>query len=473
MNFLVRWLVNHLLFAGTMFFAAGAPALGAEEGVSDGDSGQGDTGSGSLDDGGVSSGASGPDSAASGADGSQKVQDANQPQPTTHRAVLETFTKSEDFKALQAQKPEVAKAITRLQQTLRTVSQALEPIGGLKKAEEIARVLSNAGGIEALTDLQSRVAEMDEIDAKLAAGDPSYVADIAQNMPEEFAAMMPHAIDKWAESNPEAFTQLIAQNVVGALFSDDPDSPGLANLISKAHELAKDEAAQKILKTAYQWCKNVAAQAKAAPKAKTVNPDAQKLQERQKELDRREAEQFENNVSGKVQSYSVALMRSEIKRQFGNRAVSDETMEDMLAGVDAEMKRRAAADENFKRQVQAARSRKDAAKLEQIGKDFATRNASEAAKLIYGRRYRGMNIPQQVAKKDQPNTQATKTLSVPKAVVIPVKPKDSELILNTGQLNAEQVKAMHAAGFKTIQQATMSNIGFTKTGKVIQWQKDR
>src|SRR6185312_1192592 len=184
-----------------------------------------------------------------------------------------------EFKAL---KPEVQKAVTRLQQSLRTVSEALSPLGGLKNAQEIARVLSDVGGIEALTDMQGRLAEIDEIDAKLEAGDPAYINDIAQNMPEQFAAMMPHAMDKWAELQPEAFTKFIAENVVGNLFSDDPDKPGMANMVSRAFDLiaqGKGEDAQKLLRSVYQWCKAVRGQATAKIEKK-VAPNTNQQPER-------------------------------------------------------------------------------------------------------------------------------------------------------------------------------------------------
>ena len=163
MRFLTHWILTHLLFAGTMFFAAGADALGAATGA--GDEGvSGEAGDGTIDSGSGAEGDGQPGSEAG--DGKPEVQNADsaQAQPTTHRAVLESFTKSTEFKAL---KPEVQKAVTRLQQSLRTVSEALSPLGGLKNAQEIARVLSDVGGIEALTDMQGRLAEIDEIDAKL------------------------------------------------------------------------------------------------------------------------------------------------------------------------------------------------------------------------------------------------------------------------------------------------------------------
>jgi len=465
-----KWLVNHLLFAGTTFFAAGAVALGGDAGAADAGADTGADDSAALGEG--VSGVDGAPHAADAAEAQEGDVSQSSNKPATHRAVLETFTKSEEFKTLAAQKPEVAKAITRLQQSLKSISEALAPVGGLKNAQQLARVLSEAGGVEAITGMKAKLAEIDAIDAKLESGDPPYITDIAANMPEQFNAMMPHAIDKWAESNPDDFTRLIAQNVVPNLFSDDPDEPGIANLIARAHEMSKDPETQKILKGVYQWCKNVAAQAKAKPAAKGVNPDAKKLEERQKELDKRENEQFEKGAWSQVDGYSLPLMRSEIKRQFGKTNVSDETIADLSEGVQKEMQKRAAGDQDFQRNMKAARDRKDQAKLIEVGKQFATKNIPEAVKTVYGRRYRGMGIVQQT-KKVETTANAKNPPAVPKAVVIPVKPKDAELILNTDQLNVEQRKVLVAQGYRTIQQATMANIGFTKTGKVVQWQKDR
>jgi hypothetical protein len=472
MNFFLKWLLNHFLFAGTLFFGAGAAVLGdtGADVANLGAEGQGEGGGGGL---GEDAGRNADDLPSSEQTGDEEVQGAEQ-KPTTHRAVLENFTKSEEFKALQAQKPEVAKAITKLQQSLASLSRSLSSIGGLKEVPRLAEAISKVGGLEAISEMQGRIAEIDEIDAKLAAGDPAYITDIATNMPEEFSAMMPPAIDKWAETNPEAFTHLIAQNVVGSLFSDDPDSPGIAGLISRAHELAgagKAEEAQKLLKTVYAWCKNVANQAKAKPNAKTITPDAKRLTERETQLAKREQETFDKSAWSQVDGYTNPLMRSEIKRQFGKSNVSDETISDMMSGVMAEMTRKAQADSGYQNQIKVARTKKDQARLVQLGKDFATKNVADVVKLIYGRRYRGMNIPQQVAKNKVMPANGVKVVTAPKAQIIAVKPKDSDLQLKG--LSGDQMKQLKELGFQSLQQAIMNNIAFTRTGKLIQWQRDR
>lgn len=467
MNFLFTSLLKHWLFAGTMFFAAGAPALG---GVAD---------SGGLDDGaGVGDAAESDPTAISDtgvADGEVAGREAvsqESAKPSTHRAVLENFTKSEEFKTLQTAKPEVAKAITRLQQSLRTVSEALAPLGGLKNAQQIAKVLEGVGGIESITEMQGRLAEIDEIDAKLEAGDPAYITDIATNMPEQFQAMMPHALDKWSELNPEGFTQFIAQNVVGNLFSDDPDAPGIANMIARAYEqLADKPEAQKILKSVYGWCKAVRTQATTKPKV-DAKPVAGKIDQRAADLDKRELQIFDRNASTQVESYSLPKMQSEIKRQFGDAKIPQETIDDMLQSVTQEMTRRAIADKDFQRQVGQARGKKDEKRLVELSKAFADKNIPDVAKLIYGRRYRGMNIGQKVAAGKPDANKVTPIKPQGKAQVIAVKPKDSDLILSAEQLSGDQRKAMFTMGYKSIQQAIMSNIGFTKSGKVVQWQKD-
>lgn len=473
MRLFTDWLVRYFLFAGTMFAAGDVALGGGDGGAADGEASAGD-GAG-PGDAAISPGAEGASEEnldGTGAEGESQRADAQADGPRTHRAVLESFSKSEEFKALA---PEVQKSITRLQQSLRTISEALAPVGGLKQAQEIAKALESAGGLEAISAMQSRLAEIDDIDAKLAAGDPAYVDNIAENMPEEFAAMMPHAIDKWAATNQDAFLQMVAANVVPNLFSDDPESPGIANLASRAFDLlaqGKTEDAQKILKTIYGWCKDVRAQASKKVEAKAkVDPAraGNKDDAAQKEL-----ANFDRITNLQIESYSAPKMESEIRRQFGNRTVEKDTMDDMLLAVTNEMTNRAKNDNEFIRQVTQARQQKNEKRLVELGRAFADKNIAEAAKVVYGRRYRGMNFGQRpAAKNGSANGNQNAKAAVTQGVTSIVKrPADTELILKSENLNEFQRKIMSSRGFKTIQQAIMSNIGFTKSGKVVNWQKD-
>lgn len=197
MRFLLNLLIKHLLFAGTMFFAAGATAIGGGDGAGAPVDGGGDGGTTAGE---VQAGDGGdvPDPSAP-RDGTDTHPDDIQPDDQQPDGEVQAAT-SEQIKAhieaLKKTNPALAKELKNTFFMVEALKKEFP--GGLPELRQVKQTIDELGGAEGIEGLKGERAEWNALDDKFINGDPTVLDDFAKFNPDAFAKIAPAVLDKLA-----------------------------------------------------------------------------------------------------------------------------------------------------------------------------------------------------------------------------------------------------------------------------------
>jgi hypothetical protein len=319
MRHLLNFLLYKFLFAGTMFFAAGAVA---DVGLGGGD-GAGDT-SGTIGD---TSGEDGADVTAegdtatgepgdiSGNDVAEETGDS----PADRSATPSTAGFSaQDKKLLDlAQKSGPAEA-QRIKQLLFGEKRLLKVIpGGVKGVAELVRSVEEFGGIDGIQQLQSDI-ETHKQDAELfERADPRWVESGFQENPEAALKLFAHTLDFVGEHHSEQYNHLMAKVILNDLNEGLP----VREIHGILAGLKDNPAAQELAKKLAAYYNKRDELARNVP-TKKVDAQQKALSDREATLDKKEMD----------------LRFTEVNREVGPQMKSDITKtlqaQAKVAGID-------------------------------------------------------------------------------------------------------------------------------------------
>ena len=86
--------------------------------------------------------------------------------------------------------------------------------GGLKEAVQLRNTIQEFGGIEGAKELQSAVSEYGQLEQQFEKGDPGFMTSLAEAAPEAFSQIMPAGLERWKQTDPEAFNHTVARAIV-------------------------------------------------------------------------------------------------------------------------------------------------------------------------------------------------------------------------------------------------------------------
>jgi hypothetical protein len=314
MSRLLHQLYNWFLFAGTMFFAAGASGFsdagaggGGGEGSEGGAAGSGDSGDPGADpgageggeDASAGDGAAGDDRRA--ADGGDRDRDLDAPVDLGDGRTVPAKWKNV-FEAAKGQGLE--KEVKQLFFANQRLTQKFP--GGVNEALTLANQLEEVGGFEAIQEMQSDL-ETYHADAETFAKDPakwietSFAEDVDASL-KAFAASLDYVSDK----HPEHYNHLLGKVVANTL-----DQGPVHEIYSLLASLKDNPAAQKLAKDLARYYNGIKELAAKVPEKK-VEPERAKLEADRQKL-ASEQEQLRNHT---VNSQTIPLLGRQMTTQI-------------------------------------------------------------------------------------------------------------------------------------------------------------
>jgi hypothetical protein len=132
----------------------------------------------------------------------------------------------------------------------------IEP-GGVSAMREKYALLEAAGGSEAITEMQERIAATDAVDVALAAGDPKALESLGPDFDPGLAKLTPTILDRVMRSDPEAYAAAILPHLMSGLAGSPMvgDLNRMIDVLQAPHldEKGKLEAVTKLLGRIGQW----------------------------------------------------------------------------------------------------------------------------------------------------------------------------------------------------------------------------
>jgi hypothetical protein len=236
--------------------------------------------------------------------------------------------------------------------------QALQEVApkGLEDVRAWKSTLDALGGSEAAADLMQRVADVEQVDAKIEAGDYSVISELPESMQKGFYQMLPDALAELSTKDPQAFAAAVMPHFAAAL-----QGTGMEAHLQKMYQAAGDnEPLKELIKQQYDWYQaQVQGKGTMPGGTKTASPEVQRLQA---ELNsRREADDqsFIGGISEKTNQYVTESFAKNAEVYLKQLNLTDAQKSDLAESFNVKLVDKLAADTAFQKQLAAYKSLKN------------------------------------------------------------------------------------------------------------------
>ena len=292
------------------------------------------------------------------------------------------------IRRLSAQSPEDAKLLKQLADThFREATGWKGAYQTPQEAMQAKSLIEAAGGPEAIAAAQTRLQAYDQQETGLESGDPAVLDSFFEDYPQGAAALAPHYLAKLESLNPQALAAAVGPYAVDLL--TQAGVGGHLEALLKETDPAHIKAGIQTLNDWFKGQRATAQQVKLNGQPQK-NPQADRLKQRETELNQKEEKIFRDSVSERVNS-TVKEPITALVEQYGKQYKLNDTQKahyrkSLEQAVIEEMNN----DENYKRQAElrnASKSRTTEGIASFVSGEVSRRakdKAFEIAKAIYG-----------------------------------------------------------------------------------------
>lgn len=176
------------------------------------------------------------------------------------------------------QKKEALDRIKLLYDTTGKARAYEEQFPTVREAREFKALLDAAGGREGIQQMQSTLAEVEQIDAMLSAGDASVIDRMWEEAPQGMPKLVPHIADRFEKQNPQEYEQFIAPRAISHL--DKSGFPQAFDAMVQAYEAGNKQQAQALRDQLIQWVSSNRAQRQE----QRTDPEIERLRQENEQL---------------------------------------------------------------------------------------------------------------------------------------------------------------------------------------------
>lgn len=261
---------------------------------------------------------------------------------------------SKALKELRELYPDRADMLTKLRDNYARY-QALQEVApkGLDDVRAWKSTIDAVGGPEAAAELMQRAADMDQVDAKIEAGDYSVISELPENLQKGFYQMLPDALNDLSERDPQAFQAAVAPHFQSALATTGMDEH-LRTMYAKAGD---NEELKALIKQQYDWFQQQTQGAGALPGGrKTVSPEVQRLQAELETRRKADDEAFVGSITDATNKYVGDAFEKEAAVYLKQLGLTDAQKSDLADSFNAKLVDKLGSDAAFQKQLGAYKS---------------------------------------------------------------------------------------------------------------------
>ena len=200
------------------------------------------------------------------------------------------------------------------------------------KAQQIAETLDMYGGIDSI---QNDIKEWSTIDSMFQAGDSTLLDTWTKMSPEGFNKIMPDAIIKYSQGDPEGFAHMS-----GRIIAQSMDQVGLPQVMQQLYStLEPGSPAAKIVESIYNnYLQPIYGLAKNAP-VKRVDPERQKLQSEREQFETQKQQVFLTDVATEANKIWSDRQTKELSPYLKGRNLTSDQMTMLHSNINAKFKK--------------------------------------------------------------------------------------------------------------------------------------
>lgn len=218
-----------------------------------------------------------------------------------------------------AQKKEALDRIKMLYDTTGKARAYEEQFPTVREAREFKALLDAAGGREGIQQMQSTLAEVEQIDALLSAGDASVIDRMWEEAPQGMPKLVPHIADRFEKQNPQEYEQFIAPRAISHL--DKSGFPQAFDAMVQAYEAGNKQQAQALRDQLVQW---VAANRGQARQEQRTDPEIERLRQENEQLRKGEESKQVDSAYNAVVDHAGPVIDAAAKPQVAKFGLTKE-----------------------------------------------------------------------------------------------------------------------------------------------------
>lgn len=257
--------------------------------------------------------------------------------------------------------------------------------GGVPEAIKAREAIDSLGGEEGIQAINSEREEWAALDTQFEQGDPKFIENIAAESPEGFAKLVPVALDKLGQTNPEQYQHLAGRIIHNALANAE-----FVNAVRALKSAAADPAkVAAICDDMEKWAGEIRDLATRVPERK-IDPERQKLDAEKKTFEEQKFQTFQASVMVDATTHIEAGIERELTAQLKTKGVDvaklkktdPESYSLLVKNVDGEIGKALNANKVFVSQRNAMLQGMDKEKLLKFIKPNIDKVLPDAAKRV-------------------------------------------------------------------------------------------
>lgn len=255
---------------------------------------------------------------------------------------------------------------------------------GAEEARTLKASYESVGGEEGITELQNVARNVRETDESVAAGEPKIIDDIAQNFPEGFKRLVPHALARLERLDPNAYDNAIRGPLVKAL-----GASGLRQTLARAAQYIQTNRADfglQELQSVEAWLRGHE-EAITREEAERNDPREAQLREAQQRERTAAGNAFKNEVARDVVPYARQRVTEALKPFLNGRKLTAEGQDELVRDVIREMDAMHGQEKGFNERWNGLMRDRNRDRILNFARSKIDLVASKAAKTVWTRRY--------------------------------------------------------------------------------------
>ena len=324
----------------------------------------------------------------------------------------------------------------------------------VREAREVKALFESFGGREGVTGMHAKLAEIEQVDNMLSAGDPAVVDKLWKEAPDGVAKIVPAIVDRLAKEKPEEYQKFIAPHTIK--FLDSSGFPDAFDRMASLYEAGKTDEAMAIRQQMVEW---VAGQRQAAAKPEPrVDPEIERLRKENETIKAKDTERAVSEAYSSVVDHSGPIIDKYLKPIVSKLGLSAEQYNLLRGDVWNHLQTTRNADQTYKT-VSGAKYKQGIETVVPYMKQWTEDNAQEAARhmanLRYGHQLKNGAIAGKVDATKQPTTPG---------IVAGTQPSPSEI-----DYGPKGIALARKMGYKDIGDMVMDGKAPLKVGGVRKW----
>lgn len=297
---------------------------------------------------------------------------------------------SKALKELRELYPDKADMLTKMRDNYARY-QALQEVApkGLEDVRAWKSTLDALGGSEAAAELMQRVADVEQIDSRIEAGDYGVISELPEGMQKGIYNMLPEMLADLSQKDTQTFSSIVQPHFQAALLGT-----GMGEHLKQLYGLLGDnEQAKALVKQQFDWFQNQTNGVGKMPGGqKTVSPEVQRLQAELATRNAKDNESFIGGVTQATNTYVSDAFTKNAEVYLKQLNLTDAQKSDLQESFGSKLTSKLESDTAFQKQLAAYASLKNR-NPEQVTSYIRSKINESAKSIIDGlvtARYGGM-----------------------------------------------------------------------------------